>query len=51
MSGNIAFVFMVIIYSGLTFGVAVLAWSRGYNAGQAEGYSRGRYANLLRAVK
>jgi hypothetical protein len=51
MYGNLAFAIMVLIYSGITFGVAVLAWSKGYNAGQAEGYSRGRYANLLRAVK
>ena len=42
MSGNIAFLFMVLIYSGITFGVAVLAWSRGYNTGRSEGYLRGK---------
>jgi len=51
MSGNIAFAIMVLIYIGITFGVAVLAWSKGYNAGRAEGYSRGKSTNLLRAVK
>ena len=42
MLSNIAFLIMVIIYSGLTLGVAVLAWSRGYNTGRSEGFARGR---------
>jgi hypothetical protein len=42
MYGNIAFIFMCLIYSGLTFMAAVLAWSRGFNAGRSEGYERGR---------
>jgi hypothetical protein len=49
MSGNIAFVFMVIIYGGLTFGVAVLAWSRGYNTGRSEAVVK--IERRLRAVK
>ena len=42
MLPNLAFIFMCLIYSGLTFMAAVLAWSRGFNAGRSEGYERGR---------
>ena len=43
---------MVLIYIGITIGVAVLAWSKGYNTGRAEGYSWGqRTQTLLRQVK
>ena len=42
MAGNLAFIFMSAIYIGLTFMTAVLAWSRGFNAGRSEGYERGR---------
>jgi hypothetical protein len=42
MAGNLAFIFMSLIYIGLTFMAAVLAWSRGFNAGRLEGYERGR---------
>ena len=49
MSGNIAFLVMVIIYSAVTFGVAVLAWSRGYNTGRAEAVVK--IERRLRAVK
>jgi hypothetical protein len=49
MSGNIAFVLMIIIYAGLTFGVAVLAWSRGYNTGRSEAVVK--IERRLRAVK
>ena len=42
MAGNLAFIFMSLIYIGLTFMAAVLAWSRGFNAGRSEGYERGR---------
>jgi len=49
MSGNIAFAIMVLIYTGLTFGVAVLAWSKGYNTGRAEAV--GKIERRLRAVK
>jgi len=42
MASNLAFVFMSLIYVGLTFMAAVLAWSRGFNAGRSEGYERGR---------
>jgi len=42
MYGNIAFIFMSLIYIGLTFMAAVLAWSRGFKAGRSEGYERGR---------
>ena len=51
MSANIAFVFMVIIYAALTLGVAVLAWSKGYNTGLSEGYLAGRKSSPLKAVK
>jgi len=42
MLSNLAFTFMCLIYVGLTFMAAVLAWSRGFNAGRSEGYERGR---------
>jgi len=42
MASNLAFIFMSLIYIGLTFIAAVLAWSRGFNAGRSEGYERGR---------
>ena len=42
MLPNLAFIFMCLIYVGLTFMAAVLAWSRGFNAGRSEGYERGR---------
>ena len=42
MLSNLAFTFMCLIYAGLTFIAAVLAWSRGFNAGRSEGYERGR---------
>jgi hypothetical protein len=42
MLPNLAFIFMCLIYSALTFLAAVLAWSRGFNAGRSEGYERGR---------
>jgi hypothetical protein len=42
MYANIAFIFMTVIYILLTFGVAVLAWSKGYNVGRSEGYARGK---------
>ena len=49
MSGNIAFGIMVLIYIGITLGVAVLAWSKGYNTGRAEAV--GKIERRLRAVK
>ena len=51
MAGNLAFVFMLIIYSGITSGVAVLAWSRGYNTAKKELQSMRRHPGYLRAVK
>jgi hypothetical protein len=42
MLPNLAFIFMCLIYSALTLLAAVLAWSRGFNAGRSEGYERGR---------
>ena len=49
MSGNIAFAIMILIYTGLTFGVAVLAWSKGYNTGRSEAVVK--IERRLRAVK
>jgi hypothetical protein len=51
MAGNLAFISMMIIYGFITFGVAVLAWSRGYNTAKKELQVMRRHPAYLRAVK
>jgi hypothetical protein len=51
MAGNLAFIYMLIIYGFICFGVAVLAWSRGYNTAKKELQLRQRHPGYLRAVK
>ena len=51
MAGNLAFIYMLVIYCVITFGVAVLAWSRGYNTAKKELQSMRRHPGYLRAVK
>lgn len=36
MYGNIAFILMIVLYGVICLGVAVLAWSRGYNTAKKE---------------
>jgi hypothetical protein len=51
MAGNLAFIYMLVIYGVITFGVAVLAWSRGYNTAKKELQIMQRHPGYLRAVK
>ena len=51
MAGNLAFIYMLVIYGVITFGVAVLAWSRGYNTAKKELQAMRRHPGYLRAVK
>jgi hypothetical protein len=51
MAGNLAFIYMLVIYGVITFGVAVLAWSRGYNTAKKELQIMQRHPRYLRAVK
>ena len=51
MAGNLAFIYMLVIYGVITFGVAVLAWSRGYNTAKKELQSMSRHPGYLRVVK
>jgi len=51
MAGNLAFIYMLVIYGIITFGVAVLAWSRGYNTAKKELQIMQRHSRYLRAVK
>lgn len=51
MAGNLAFIYMLFIYGVITFGVAVLAWSRGYNTAKKELQTMRRHPGYLRATK
>lgn len=41
MMAHLSFWIIAFVYCFVTFMVAVLAWSRGYNVGKSEGFRRG----------
>lgn len=51
MASNLAFIFMIVMYAAICLGVAVLAWSRGYNTAKKELQSMRRHPGYFRAAK
>ncbi len=48
MLAHFGFWIIAFVYCAITFMVAVLAWSRGYNIGKSEGFRRGFHIGRTR---